>query len=204
LNEQITIYASGRTDAYVHAIEQVFSFKTKNSKIKPNVLLSALRALSPSDIYFKSLKKVKDSFHARFSAHSKTYKYEIDIKTYDVFKQNYVLSYSKNINLPLIKKAAKLLIGKHDFKSFSTSELDDTIRTVSSINFKKTLNHFTITIKANGFLRNMVRMIVGVLLDVNEHKKDLNQIKELLNNPKKGSSITKVKGCGLYLYKVVY
>jgi tRNA pseudouridine38-40 synthase len=114
------------------------------------------------------------------------------------------LYYTHNINLPLIKKTAKLFIGKHNFKSFSTSELDDTIRIISSITFQKLNNHLTITIKANGFLRNMVRMIVGALLDVNERKKNIEQIKELLNNPEKGSSITKVKGCGLYLYKVNY
>jgi tRNA pseudouridine38-40 synthase len=172
--------------------------------MKPRTLLEALRALSPQDIYFKSIKVVNNAFHARFSARSKIYKYEIDIKKYDVFKQNYVLLYKHRINLPLVKKAAKLFIGKHDFKSFSTSEIEDTVRNVMSISFKESPHHLTIAIKANGFLRNMVRMIVATLLDINEHKKDLNQIKTLLDQPKKGSCISKVKGCGLYLYKVNY
>jgi tRNA pseudouridine38-40 synthase len=188
----------------VHAIEQTFSFKTKKIKLKPSILLQALRSLSPEDIYFKSVCEVDGMFHARFSAHSKIYKYEIDTKNYDVFKNNYVLFYPHKINLKSMKQAAKLLVGKHDFKSFSSSDLEDTIREVYQINFKHTANHLTIIVKANGFLRNMVRMIVGTLLDVNEHKKQLSDINQLLNNPKKGSSISKAKAAGLYLYKVNY
>jgi tRNA pseudouridine38-40 synthase len=202
--ESISINASGRTDAFVHALEQTFSFKSKKIKLKPNILLQALRNLSPDDIYFKSVREVDGMFHARFSAHSKIYKYEIDTKHYDVFKNNYVLFYPHKINLQLMKQATKLLIGKHDFKSFSTSDLEDTIREVYQINLKHTNNHLTITVKANGFLRNMVRMLVGTLLDINEHKKQLSDINQLLNSPKKGSSISKAKACGLYLYKVNY
>ncbi|MDR1991223.1 MAG: tRNA pseudouridine(38-40) synthase TruA [Mycoplasmataceae bacterium] len=202
--QPITIHASGRTDAYVHAYGQVFSFNAKKSPIKPNHLLSALRNLSPTDIYFVKVKVNKSMFHARFSAHNKTYQYVVNTGDYNVFKSRYELFYNRPIDLKLLKKTSKLFIGTHDFKSFSTSILDDTIRTINYIKFKSLNNSLIITINGDGFLRNMVRMIIGSLLDVNEHKKTMEHVAQLLKDPFKGSAITKVNGCGLYLLKVNY
>jgi tRNA pseudouridine38-40 synthase len=143
-------------------------------------------------------------FHARFDAKNKTYQYIINNGKYDLFKSKYELFYPGKINLLLLKKGAKLLIGTHDFKSFSTSELNDTTRIINYIKFKKNLNRYYIIINGNGFLRNMVRMIVGALLDLNENKKTLEDFKRLLKEPKKGSAISKAKAGGLYLLKVYY
>lgn len=203
-NQSITIHGSGRTDAYVHAIAQTFSFIVKNSKIQPYALLKTLRNLSPDDIYFINVKVNEGMFHARFNAKNKTYQYVINNDKYDLFKNHYELFYPHKLNLPLLKKGAKLLIGTHDFKSFSTSDLNDTVRTINYIKFKKNKKHLFITINGDGFLRNMVRMIVGSLLDLNEHKKTIKDIQLLLNHPKKGSAITKIKASGLYLLKVNY
>jgi tRNA pseudouridine38-40 synthase len=104
----------------------------------------------------------------------------------------------------LIKKASKLLLGTHNFKSFSITDVEDTVRTISKFNITKQKDYINIEITGNGFLRGMVRMIVGALLDINENKKTLNDISDLLNNPKKGSSITKARAAGLYLKKVYY
>jgi tRNA pseudouridine38-40 synthase len=143
-------------------------------------------------------------FHARFSAHNKTYQYVVNTGDYNVFKSRYELFYNRPIDLKLLKKTSKLFIGTHDFKSFSTSILDDTIRTINYIKFKSLNNSLIITINGDGFLRNMVRMIIGSLLDVNEHKKTMEHVAQLLKDPFKGSAITKVNGCGLYLLKVNY
>jgi tRNA pseudouridine38-40 synthase len=203
-DQPITIHSSGRTDAYVHAIGQTFSFNVKKSQIQPKSLIVALRNLSPSDIYFTKIQINEGMFHARFNAKNKTYQYIINLGNYDLFRSRYELFYKKPIKLPLLKKAAKLLIGTHDFKSFSTSELPDTVRTINYIKFKKTKQGLLITVNGNGFLRNMVRMIVGSLLDLNENKKTIADFQQLLAKPAKGSAITKAKGCGLYLMKVNY
>jgi tRNA pseudouridine38-40 synthase len=172
--------------------------------MKVSALLIALRNLSPSDIYFVKAKVNDGMFHARFHAQNKTYQYVINNGSYDVFKNNYELFYPDKIKLPLLKKGSKLLIGSHDFKSFSTSDLNDTIRKINYIRFKQINHHLFININGDGFLRNMVRMIIGALLDLNEGKKSLLDIKKLLEYPKKGSAISKTKACGLYLLKVNY
>jgi tRNA pseudouridine38-40 synthase len=201
---KINIEGSSRTDSYVHAIGQVFSFKIDNDSLPPKKILQILNKIKPRDINFVSIKKVNDKFHARFNSKSKTYEYVINLGKENVFNNNYVYNYHHKINLALLKKASKLLIGKHNFKSFSRSELENTTRTIKKINFKITDDKLTITIVGDGFLRNMVRMILGSLLDVNENKKTLNDIVILLNNPIKGSCITKLPGCGLYLKKIKY
>lgn len=203
-NKNITINGSGRTDSYVHAIEQVFSFKVKNNNITPHKLLNILNKIKPNDIRFISVKKINDKFHARFSSKLKTYQYVINLGRENVFNNNYVYNYRHTINLKLLKSTAKLFIGEHDFKSFSRSKLENTVRIINKINFKKQDDKLLIIIKGNGFLRNMVRMIVGSLLDVNENKKTTDDIKKLLSNPIKGSAVTKVPGCGLYLKKIQY
>jgi tRNA pseudouridine38-40 synthase len=103
-----------------------------------------------------------------------------------------------------MKKISKLFEGKHNFVSFSISDIEDTVRTIKKIKIEKKSNKVYIYVTGNGFLRGMVRMIVGNLLDVSEGKKTQNDIQFLFDNPKKGSSITKAKACGLYLYDVKY
>jgi tRNA pseudouridine38-40 synthase len=204
LDEKIRVEGSSRTDAYVHAIEHVFSFKTKNTSLKPSKLLSILNLTKPSDIKFISIKKVNDKFHARFSSKFKIYEYVINLGKENVFNNNYVYNYQYPIKLPLLKKVSKLFIGQHDFRSFSRSELENTIRTIQYIKFKKHDDKLIISIKGDGFLRNMVRMIIGSLLDVNENKKNIQDINKLLINPIKGSAISKAPARGLYLKKVIY
>lgn len=203
LNKKTKIFGSGRTDAYVHAYNQVFSFKTTNT-MKPKEICNSLNRILPNDIFIKSIKLVDDLFNARFSAKSKTYIYKISNDVNGVFINNYTLKYNKPLNIKKMKQAANLLIGKHNFLSFSISEVEDTVRVIKSIKITNNGSVTLITITGNGFLRAMVRMIVGMLLDVNENKKTLDDVKNLLSNPKKGSSITKVKACGLYLNKVKY
>ncbi|MDE7434066.1 MAG: hypothetical protein K2M43_03045, partial [Mycoplasmoidaceae bacterium] len=152
----------------------------------------------------KTIKLCNDNFDARFNAKLKTYLYVINTGKYNVFLNNYFYNYNKPINISLIRKGAKKLIGTHDFVSFSTSVLEDTTRTIKQINITKKDNLVYIKVVGNGFLRNQVRMIVGSLIDLNESKKSLSDFDKLLNNPKKGSCISKAPGCGLYLLKVSY
>jgi tRNA pseudouridine38-40 synthase len=202
LDEKIYISASGRTDAFVHAHNQVFNFKTKkdiDSKFR-----SKLNATLGNNIYIKSIKKVPLEFHARFSAHEKEYIYEICTNKKYQYLNDYLLIYIKPLHMKKIKEASKLLVGTYNFLSFSISEIQDTVRTIKYIKFVRKPNFLIIKINGTGFLRGMVRMLVGTLLDYNENKKTLEDIKFLLDNPKKGSSINKVRAGGLYLNKIKY
>ncbi|MDR2654412.1 MAG: tRNA pseudouridine(38-40) synthase TruA [Mycoplasmataceae bacterium] len=196
-NEKIHLNASGRTDKYVHALNQVLNFKTKK-QFKPKELKKILNNIIDKDIYVKEVTIVDNDFHARFSALNKTYKYVINTK-YDVFQRNYSLYLNYDIDIKKIKKLANFFLNEHDFSSFSTSSLKDNVRTINWIKIKKQKDLIIILINANGFLRSMVRMIVASLLHDDEEK-----IKTLLSNPGKGKSIEKVYGCGLYLLKVNY
>jgi tRNA pseudouridine38-40 synthase len=118
--------------------------------------------------------------------------------------RNYIYYCPKKINSSLLKSATKLFVGKHDFLSFTISTLANTTRKIDYIKINKAKSQTIITIKGQGFLRAMIRMLIGSLLDLNSHTKTLKDIEYLLNNPKKGSSISKVDGCGLYLYQVCY
>lgn len=120
LNKSIKIYGSGRTDAYVHAINQVFSFSYEGKLMNPKNFIISLNNLLPKSIRIKSIKKVNHNFNARFNAIDKTYIYVINENKFNIFTNDYVYNYNKKVNVPLLKKAAKLLIGKHNFLSFST------------------------------------------------------------------------------------
>lgn len=204
LNKKIAIYGSGRTDAYVHAINQVFSFSYDGALMETSNFIIAINNLLPKTIRIKSIEKVNNKFNARFNAKSKTYVYVVNQGKYSIFENNYFYNYNKRIKIHKIKKSAKLLIGKHNFLSFSTSTLENTTRTINFIKIYKKKNRVFFVINGDGFLRNQVRMIVGSLLDFNEDKKTLNDFDNLLKNPHKGACITKAPGCGLYLYKVEY
>lgn len=202
---KIKINASGRTDAKVHALNQVVSFHEKLKKLEPCVIQQALLKKLPRDIKVLDIQKVNSDFHARYSALNKTYLYKINTKpNYDIFKNTTIFQYNKKIYLKKLKRISKMLIGQNDYLSFSTSEVSNTIRKINFIKIIRFKKEVWIYINANGFLRNMVRMIVGVLLAYNENKIDSNSIQNLLKNPKKGAAIYKAPGCGLYLKKVFY
>lgn len=200
---KIKIFGSGRTDKYVHAMDQCFNFKAKTN-IPFNFLKSVINSKLPNDININSVKIVDNSFHARFSITSKTYLYKINIDKFNLFEQNYAYQYCKNIDLAKLKKISPIFIGKKDFLSFSTSDVDNSIREIKKIVINKDDKYVYIKITGNGFLRNMVRMIVACFLNYNENKISIEDINSLFEKPKKGKSISKAPGCGLYLYKTNY
>ncbi|MDR2846831.1 MAG: tRNA pseudouridine(38-40) synthase TruA [Mycoplasmataceae bacterium] len=200
----IITYCSGRTDAFVHALQQVVNFSNKK-EFPLDKLKISLNKLLPLDIRVLNAEKADERFHARFSAVSKTYVYKIyNGLENEAFKHKYYLVYNKKINLPLLKKASKLLVGSHDFLSFSISDIKETVRTINYIKFKRNKKYIDIYVNGSGFLRGMVRMIVGTLIDINEGRKQVEDINKFLKNPKKGSVVSKARASGLYLYKVLY
>ncbi len=166
--EKIRLTASGRTDAGVHAMNQVANFRTE-SDIACGSLLKGINSLLPGDIVLKDLIDTDDDFHARYSAKSKIYTYRIfnnPVRT--ALYRNYSWHVRAPLDTDVMGEAATLLRSSHDFSSFCASgcDSDDHIRTVidTSVDVKGDMASFTI--EANGFLRYMVRNIVGLLVDV--------------------------------------
>lgn len=170
LGESIQIIGSGRTDAGVHALGQVANFHCR-SRLPVDILRRNINSKLPEDIIILELEDVSKEFHSRYSAKAKTYEYRVDLREPpSVFTRKYVYHVSNAVNIEAMKKASDFLIGTHDFKAFSTDRKDkkSTIRTVESITINKHENELKIRITGDGFLYNMVRIIVGTLLEIGE------------------------------------
>ena len=205
LNKKTTISSSGRTDAKVHGINAKAHFDSE-TEIDINKLKHSLNKLTNDDIYIKKIEKVPDNFHARFNVIKKEYIYKINIGEYNVFDRNYVYQYNKTLDIKKMKQAAKILIGTHNFKSFSKTDGKEKnyIRTIYNIKFKLENDLLEITFIGNGFLRYMVRNMVGTLIEIGTNKKEINQLKEiLLSEDRKKAGVTAPPE-GLYLKNVKY
>jgi tRNA pseudouridine38-40 synthase len=207
-NEKVDVYASGRTDAGVHALSQKAHFDLKTS-ICPDNLLRALNSLVPGDIYIKNVEEVTDMFHARFNVKAKEYIYKINMGEYDPIEKDYVYQYNKRLDVVEMERALKYLEGTHDFKSFSKTdeEKEDFVRTIIQTNLlrdMKNVNKITISFLGTGFLRYMVRNMVGTLIEIGEGKRrseDIINIIEALDRRKAGKTANPE---GLYLKDVFY
>lgn len=204
-NLKIKIIASGRTDAHVHADAQVINIKHNNLNIKSKDLMNAINSKLSNDIRVLKCCVVDDNFNARYNALKKTYCYKLNTsKIFNVHEHNIIYQYNKEVDIKKIKKIIPLFTKKQDFLSFSTTKVENTIREIYSIKIKKVEDYIYFYVTGNGFLRNMVRMIIGCFLAYNENKISIEQITDCLNNPSKGKIIYKSPGCGLYLHKVFY
>lgn len=212
--EKISIEGSGRTDAGVHAIAQVASFKW-NTKVSAPIhkLQWILNNRLPHDICIRSLEVVDKDFHARFSAVGKSYEYQLcasDEKQPLLYRQMYIVP--ENIDMSKMKAAAKLLEGMHDFKSFmaSGSRVEDTVRTIYKIEFKvddvddTKKQIIKIRFTGSGFLYNMVRILTGLLVDVGLGKKKVDDVKKIISARDRTLVEHTAPAQGLYLMKVYY
>ncbi len=208
--EKIFIHASGRTDRFVHAINQYFSFKS--SKVIPLQAIQDFLNGEREHFYIKSIIEVNEDFHARFDAIKKTYQYKLLIDSNidnEIFLKNYFLIYKENLDMNLIKWAFEQIIGKHDFMSFSAKEdYESTIREIFDLNYSIVDTTFgkemIFEITGSGFLRYMVRNIIGSIIALNENKITKDDFLDLIDNPQKGKNHFKSKGSALYLYDVKY
>ncbi len=204
--EDIRIIMASRTDAGVHALGQVIHFDAKDN-IETYKVKRGLNALVNKDIHIIKVEHVKDSFHARFNVKSKTYEYLINIGEYDVFLEGLVYQCRFKLDVDLMKEGAKLFIGKHDFSSFNTTpyvDKEDQTRTISEFKIIKKKNILKIRVTGDGFLKNMVRIMVGTLIDLGRGQKSLDDIKEMLDKPLKNTKRYNATPCGLYLVKIRY
>lgn len=202
--ENIEVIGSGRTDAGVHAINQVVNFKT-NSKIPTDKLVLALNSLLPDSIIVKSAEDVPLDFHARFSARSRSYIYLIYTSPYpSPFLRNYTWYLKEKPHIDRISGVLDIFKGEKDFTSFSKSNGEGSIREIYDISLIDKDPFLILYIKANGFLRGMVRLIVRTLVDVGYGALEREDIISILESKRRGL----IKGIappgGLYLYSVEY
>lgn len=203
-NKKVKIVGSGRTDRGVHAIGQRAHFDFK--EMDPLKLKSSLNKLLPEDIYIKNIEVVNDDFHARFDVIKKEYIYIINIGEYNPIKYNYEFQLNKELNIIKMQKAAKYLIGEHNFKSFTKNdeEKEDFVRTIFDIEFIDDNNVLIIKFIGSGFLRYMVRNIVGLLVEVGLENVSPEITKDILESHDRTKAFKTFSPNGLYLNKVYY
>ena len=204
VKEKIKTFASGRTDGHVHAIGQVLHFDT-DILMKENNWMRALNSLLPDDIRVKKVEIVSDDFHARFSVLKKEYRYYIKLGEYDLFKNNYSTYYEK-LDVEKMKEGIKYFLGTHDFTSYSRYvDKKPTIRTIYKAEIKELDDDMLeLTFIGNGFLKYMVRIMVGTLIDVGLGRKSVEDIKRILELKDRTKASKTASPNGLFLYKVYY
>jgi tRNA pseudouridine38-40 synthase len=207
LQEKVKLIASGRTDAGVHALAQVANFKTTKS-IPLDRLQKSLNSILPQDISIHKIEEASLDFHSRFWAKAKTYRYLILNKNYpSALFRGRVYVYPYQLDMKLMQQEAKCLLGRHDFKSFcaSGSGAKSTIRLIKRMSIKEVENNLiSIEIEADGFLYNMVRNIVGTLLDVARGRFPKGSTKKILRAKDRRLAGPTAPAHGLYLVKVKY
>ena len=205
-SDKIKIVMSSRTDSGVHALGQVFHFDSPKT-IDTYKLKGSLNSLLPKDIYIKEVKIVSEDFHSRFSTKKKKYRYVINLGERDVFLNKRVYDCFYKLDLDLFKKTAALFIGRHDFTSFNTStfeEAQDQTRVIEDIKIISKDDLLIVEIVGEGFLRHMVRMLVGTMIDVARGQKSLRDVEKMLAEPSKDYHVYNVSPYGLYLVKIYY
>jgi len=202
--QEISTIESSRTDAKVHAIDQKVMFTT-NTNLTINKTINELNDILPNDIIIKDITKVANNFHCRYDVKNKTYVYTIS-KSLDPRENNYAWYIKDKLDVKAMVKASKCLIGKHDFNTFKSSKAqsDSSIRTINSLDIKEDDKHITIEINGDGFLYNMVRLIVKALVDVGLHKQEVSYIQYLLDLKEKPSNLESAPAQGLCLSKINY
>ena len=207
-NKIVNVVASGRTDAGVHAYNQSAHFDL-DTDITCTKLKQALNSLIPNDIYIKNVYEADENFHARFDVKAKEYIYKINMGNYNPIEKDYVFQYNKKLDIPEMERALKYLEGTHDFRSFVKvdEEKDDYIRTIvqtSLIRDIKNVNMITISILGTGFMRYMVRNIVGMLIEIGEGKYKSEDIISIIKMKDRKKAGICAPACGLYLKDVFY
>lgn len=205
LGEQVEITGSGRTDAGTHAIGQVANCHCQ-STMPCEEILQQLRRYLPEDIGIQSVKNVSPRFHARLNAKTKTYRYRLwnsDLPC--VFDRKYVCVDPRSIDMDAMKAAAAHLCGEHDFSAFCANKnmKKSTVRYIQSFDVEKKGYEIVFTVTGNGFLRNMVRIMVGTLLEVGWGQRKVDSIPQLFGAPRSAAGIL-MDSRGLCLMEVTY
>ena len=202
--EEVQIQGAGRTDAGVHAKGQVANVHLKE-QVDPQEVKQYLNRYLPEDIAVSEVTEVPERFHSRLNATGKIYVYRIatgEVKK--VFERRYIYDFGEKPDMELMCRAAEILTGTHDFKSFCANRRmkKSTVRTIYSIDLKEKEGEIVITYTGNGFLHHMIRILTGTLLEVGMKKRSLSSVAELLEVRDREKAGFTAKG--LTLEKVLY
>lgn len=200
------VYGSGRTDAGVHARGQVANVHLDTDMTEIEIY-SYLNDYLPEDIHVLAAVTVSDRFHSRLWAREKIYTYYIDMgKRTSVFQRKYVYTLGEQLEIESMKQAAQILLGTHNFGSFCTgkSKKKSMIRTIKSIEMTIHKSLLEIRVTGDGFMHNMVRIIVGTLIEVGQGRRTAESIKVLLEVSDRRQAGFTVPAKGLFLTKVIY
>ena len=206
IGERVELFGSGRTDAGVHALSQTAHFDL-NAQVPVSRLSYILNNVLPDDIVIKQAQEVDSDFHARFSLKKKTYLYKI----YNCPYKNAFLAKSsawirESLDLEKMKEGASLMIGEHDFKGLCSSKTCTLsfVRKIYDISIYKLDEFVCVEVTGNGFLYNMVRIIVGTLVDYSLNKISLNDIKVAVETGDRTKAGHTMPPSGLYLKETIY
>ena len=205
LGEKIEVVGSGRTDAGVHALHQVANFHCA-SNMPCNEILDQLRRYLPEDIGIYSCRDVSERFHARLNAKSKTYRYRIwNSSAPCVFERKYVSILTDELDMDAMREAASYFLGTHDFSAFCANKhmKKSTVRYIHSIEILDEQGMLSFLITGNGFLHNMVRIMVGTLVEVGLGNRRAADIPELFGQKRENAGVL-MEPCGLCLMEVNY
>ncbi|MDD5128718.1 MAG: tRNA pseudouridine(38-40) synthase TruA [Candidatus Omnitrophica bacterium] len=206
LQEDIKLIVAGRTDSGVHALSQVANFKS-SSKMPLSRMRWALNCLLPEDIKVTRISKVNPDFNSRFSAKSKLYRYSILNRKYSSpLLASRVYFFHHPLDVGLMRKESKALLGKHNFASFRAAELRyrNPVRTIKSIKITRDKNLLHIDIEADSFLYNMVRNIAGTLLEIGRGRFPEGSMRKILQSRNRKLAGPALPAKGLCLVRVKY
>lgn len=202
--KKIAITGSGRTDTGVHCVRQYFHADLDIELNYPQTILR-LNSFLPKTISVNSIRKVKPEAHARYDARERAYEYRIT-RTKNPFYNGYAYHFFKEVNIENMNQAAALLVGKHDFQSFSkvNTDVNHFICDLKKARWNQKGDLLVFTIVANRFLRGMVRAIVGSLLDVGTGKTSQKEFQRIIKSKDRRKAGMNVPPEGLYLMDVKY
>lgn len=206
LRKKIKLSGSGRTDSGVHASSQVANFNT-DSGIPCDKLRLALNGALPEDISVSKVEEANNNFHSRFSAKSKIYRYTILNRRYrSALLRGWVYFYPHPLDLKVMQDEARSLLGRHDFSAFRAADKLErqAVRTIKKIKVSGKDGLVHIDIEADGFLYNMVRNIVGTLVEVGRGRFNKGCVKRILDSGDRRLAGPTLPACGLCLMKVKY
>lgn len=201
--EKIEIKGAGRTDRGVHAFDQKACFNL-NIDIDEKHLQMALNSLIAPYIYITNVRIVTEDFHPRFEVKKKEYVYKINLGNYNPLLFDYTYEPNHPLNINKMQECAQLFIGVHNFKNFTSGERKNYKCIIYDIEFKEKNNILEIKLVGKSFYRYMVRNLIGAMLDVENNKASLEDIKEALEKPEIKKQFKTAIPNGLYLNKIEY
>ncbi|PEA54082.1 tRNA pseudouridine(38-40) synthase TruA [Bacillus pseudomycoides] len=204
IGREIEIIGCSRTDAGVHALNQIANFKS-DENLAEHKVKKYLNQYLPNDISVTNVELVSERFHARYNSKAKTYLYKIWNEEHtNPFMRKYSMHVGKKLNIERMKKAAQYLIGSHDFTAFSNakSKKKSMVREIYSLDVTEKDGFVQIRVSGNGFLHNMVRKIVGALIEVGLGQLDAEAIPQILEEKQRNQINCLADASGLYLEKI--